>query len=56
MFKCFLADERGGSAVEYIVVAVLAVGILGTIIWGLMDTVAGKGQETADSIEAINVP
>jgi len=52
MSRRFLADVSGASAVEYIVVAALALGLLGTIIWALMDTVRAKGEAARSSLES----
>jgi len=52
MYGKFLADARGASAMEYIVLAALALGLLGTIVWALMDTVKDKGEAARSSLES----
>jgi len=52
MLRRFLRDEGGASAVEYIVVAALAIGVLATVVWAIMDTVADKGEAARSSLES----
>lgn len=52
MLNRFLHEERAASALEYIIMGALALGILGSCVWALMDAVADKGDQTRSSIES----
>jgi Flp pilus assembly pilin Flp len=46
-----LADRRGADLVEWIVVVVIALGIIGTSVYTLFQTIGGKFDEINNSIQ-----
>ena len=52
MLRRFLRESSATSAIEYIVVATLAIAILASCVWALMQTVADKGESAATSLES----
>jgi Flp pilus assembly pilin Flp len=46
-----LADRRGADLVEWIVVIVIALGILGTSVYVLFQTIGGKFDAINNSIK-----
>lgn len=52
MWKRFFKEEKSATLLEYIVGAALALAVLGTAVWALMDAVATKGDQTRSSIES----
>ena len=52
MLGKFLKEERATSALEYVIVATLAVALLVGAVWGIMNAVAERGSQTQSSLES----
>jgi len=48
--------HRGEAAVEYVVIAAIAIAVLGVAIWGIVQAASGEGSSVADWIGNISVP
>lgn len=53
MFKKFLAEESGASMLEYIIGGTLAIALLGTAVWALMNAVKTKGDTATSGVGGI---
>ncbi|MBC8447811.1 MAG: Flp family type IVb pilin [Chloroflexi bacterium] len=56
MLKSFMKDQSGATMLEYLVGGALALGILGTCIWALMNTVKGKGDLAESQVSSSTFP
>jgi Flp pilus assembly pilin Flp len=46
-----LADRRGAELVEWVVMIVIVLGIIGTAVYGLFQTLGGKFDAINNSIQ-----
>ena len=50
MFKRFLEEESAASMLEYIIGGTIAIALLGTCVWALMNAVKTKGDEATTGV------
>lgn len=53
MFSRFVREEAAISLIEYIVGGTIALALLGTVVWAIMNAVKGKGEEATSGVEGI---
>jgi len=56
MLESFLKDQSGATMLEYLVGGALALGILGTCIWALMDAIKTKGDTAESQVSGAGFP
>ena len=52
----FLQDKRGDSATEWLVVAAIAIAIVGVMIWAVVNAASAQGGNVRSWIQGIAVP
>jgi len=56
MLRRFIKDQGGATMLEYLVGAALALGLLGTCIWALMNAIKGKGDTATSQVTGASFP
>jgi Flp pilus assembly pilin Flp len=52
----FLKDKRGDSATEWLVVAAIAIAVVGVMIWAVVSAASAQGGNVQTWIDGIAVP